>query len=403
MVKYLYQARNQQGELFKGVVETSSEDLAVEALFDKGLTVVSLKKSGSGPALSLSLSLFKAKVNRKDVVVFAREMSVMVSANLPIVPALRIISQQVEKPVFKEIISEVAEEVEGGSKLSQALEKHDQVFSNFFVSMIKSGETSGKLDEVLQYLADQEEKDYDLVSKIKGAMIYPTVIVSGMIVMGVAMMIFVIPKLTEMLISAGATLPFTTRALIFMSNTLRSSWWLIVLILVGLFFVGRFLLKQEKWKVIWDATKTKLPIFGVLFQKIYVVRFSRSLATLVMGGLPLTAALKIVSEIVGNKAYQKIIDQTIKEVEDGNSIAFVFNQSKLFPKLVSQMLAVGEKTGRIDEILKKVADFYQREIENMVANLTSLIEPIIMVIIGVAVGLMVSAIMLPMYQLANQF
>jgi type II secretory pathway component PulF len=234
-------------------------------------------------------------------------------------------------------------------------------------------------------------------------MIYPTVIVTGMIVMGVAMMIFVIPRLTEMLISAGAALPFTTRALIFTSNAFRNYWWLIILLLAVVLVGGRFLLKQDRWKLIWDATKTKLPIFGVLFQKIYIVRFSRSLATLVMGGLPLTAALKIVSEIVGNKAYQKIIDQTIKEVEDGNSIAFVFSQSKLFPKLVSQMLAVGEKTGRIDEILKKVADFYQREIENMVANLTSLIEPIIMIIIGVAVGLMVSAIMLPMYQLANQF
>ncbi|MCX6784428.1 MAG: type II secretion system F family protein [Candidatus Komeilibacteria bacterium] len=399
MTQYLYQARNERQELFQGVVEAASEDLAVEALFDKGLTVVSLKKEVEG----LKLSFLKKKVTRKDVVVFARQMSVMISANLPIVPALRIISQQLEKPVFKEIITEVADEVEGGSKLSQALSKHTQAFSNFFISMIKSGETSGKLDEVLQYLANQEEKDYDLVSKIKGAMIYPTVIISGMVILGTAMMIFVIPKLTEMLLSAGVKLPFTTRLLIFTSNMFRDYWWLIIIVVGIIIFVVRTSIKKGVGAIAWDAAKMKLPIFGILFQKIYIVRFSRSLATLVMGGLPLTAALKIVSEIVGNRAYRDLIDQTVKEVEDGNSIAVIFSGSKLFPKLVSQMLAVGEKTGRIDEILGKIADFYQREIENMVANMTSLIEPVIMIVIGVAVGVMVSAIMLPMYQLANQF
>ena len=399
MTQYHYQARNERGEQFQGVVEAPSEELAASVLADKGLLVIGLNK----PEFSFNISLFKEKINKRDVVVFARQMAVMISANLPIVPALRIISQQVEKKSFKEIIANIADEVDGGAKLSQALEKQNRIFSNFFISMIKSGETSGKLDEVLQYLADQEEKDYDLIAKIKGAMIYPSVIVSGMLVLGVAMMIFVIPKLTEMLLAAGADLPLTTRLLIFISNAFRQFWWLIAIVLAAGILTVRAFIRRGVGAIVWDATKVKLPIFGKLFQKIYIVRFSRSLATLIVGGLPLTAALKIVSEIVGNKAYREVIDKTVKEVEDGNSIAVMFSQSKLFPKLVSQMLAVGEKTGRIDEILKKIADFYQREIENMVANLTSLIEPLIMIVIGLAVGVMVSAIILPMYQLANQF
>jgi len=404
-MQFNYKARKISGEIFQGAVEAPSEEVAVDVLMDRGLSVITLEADQSD-VISVKKEIklpFGNKVKRKDVVIFARQLSVMTSANVPIVQALKIITQQTEKPGLQKIVADVADEVESGIKLSLAMGKYPKVFSDFFVSMIKSGETSGKLDEVLEYLADQEEKDYDLVSKIKGAMIYPVFIVSGLVVVGVAMMIFVIPQLTSMLTASGSALPFTTKILIGTSDLMRNYWWALLIGLIGVFGGLKYFISLPFGKQLIDKIKIRLPVFGALFQKIYLVRFTQSLSTLVVGGVPLTDALKIVAEVVGNESYKRLIDETIKEVEDGNSVAVVFLQSDIVPKMVSNMLAVGEKTGRLDNILNKVSGFYTREIENMVANMTHLIEPFIMVLIGVAVGGMVASIILPMYNLANQF
>ncbi|MBU1131371.1 type II secretion system F family protein [Patescibacteria group bacterium] len=405
MPQFNYKAKNYQGEIFKGVVDAPNDEMAADVLLDKGLAVITLQ--GRGRLVLGKKGGFKLpwldKVTKKDIVIFSRQLAVMISANLPVVQALKIIVKQTEKPILKKIVSDIADEVESGAKFSAALAKHNKAFSNFFISMIKSGETSGKLDEVLEYLADQEEKDYDLISRIKGAMIYPAFIISGLILVGTVMMIFVIPQLTGMLTASGATLPLSTRILIGVSNALKNYWWIFLLIIIGGAAGFKQLIKMPRGRRAFDILKLKFPLFGRLFKMIYLTRFTQSLSTLVRGGVPLTAGLKIVSEVVGNQLYQDLIDRTIKEVEDGNSVAVVFLESDIVPRLVSQMMAVGEKTGRLDDILDKVAAFYSREITNMVANLTSLIEPFIMVLIGVAVGGMVAAIILPMYNLANQF
>jgi len=283
------------------------------------------------------------------------------------------------------------------------MSKYPDIFNHFFVSMVKSGETSGKIDEVMNYLADEMEKDYDLVSRIKGAMIYPAFIIFGLIVVGALMMIFVVPKLTEMLLQSGAQLPLTTRMLIAVSNFMVNYWWVLVLvILLAPFFLKTFS-RTKSGKRNLDLAKIYFPIFGKLFQRIYIVRFCRSLGTLMTGGVPLTVGLRVSKEVVGNVAFEELIDQTIAEVEDGNPIASVFSRSKFVPMIVSQMLNIGERTGRLDSILEKVASFYQREINNTVQNLASLIEPVVMLVIGLGVGVMVSAIIMPMYQLANTF
>jgi len=406
MPQFKYKARNNQGEVFQGVVEAPSEEIASDALLDKGFIVISLEHkggSGGGKKGGFKIPFIGGGVKRKDIVIFSRQLSVMISANLPVVQALRIIIKQTEKPTLKDIVTDIADEIESGIKFSVAMAKHPKAFSNFFISMVRSGETSGKLDEVLEYLANQEEKDYDLVSKIKGAMIYPAFIISGLALVGTAMMIFVIPQLTGMLIASGAELPLTTKILIGTSNAMRNHWWAFIIGVIAVIVGFKQFLKIPQGKRLFDTLKLKFPVFGKLFQMIYLTRFTQSLSTLVRGGVPLTAGLKIVSEVVGNDLYQELIDKTIKEVEDGNSVAVVFLEADLVPKLVSQMMAVGEKTGRLDDILDKIAGFYSREISNMVANMTSLIEPFIMVIIGVAVGGMVASIILPMYNLANQF
>ncbi|MFA6252940.1 MAG: type II secretion system F family protein [Patescibacteria group bacterium] len=399
MATYKYRARSMDGESLSGIVEAPGENEAAELLGERGLIVLSLvagkKKNFKGININLG------GVNQKDLVIFSRQLAVMISATIPIVQALRILSQQTSNPVFTDKIIEIANDVDGGMKLSDAMSKHSKIFSNFFVAMIKSGETSGRLEEVLEYLADQMEKDYDLVARIKGAMIYPVVILVGLVGVSVLMMVYILPKLTPMLKESGAELPAITNWLIAISDFMVSSWYYILFILLILAFIFVYWTKSQSGKNMWDSIKIKIPIFGGLFKKIYLVRFTRSLHTLIKGGVPISMALRITAEVVDNKAYADLIMKTVAEVEAGNSISTLFAKSPLVPKMLSQMMIVGEKTGRIDTILERLSDFYSREINTMVANMTTLIEPLILILMGVGVGGIVAAIMLPMYKVAQ--
>lgn len=399
MPYFRYKARDENGENTEGMIQAASPSVAADILNDKGFTILSLVVEKMG-LFERSLG-FLNRVKIQDLVIFSRQLSVTVSATIPLVQGLRIIVGQTESPVLKMITSEIADDVEGGAKLSSSLARHPEVFSDFFINIIKSGETSGKLDEVLNYLADQQEKDYDLLSKIKGAMIYPVFIISGLVIVGALMMIFVIPQLTSILTETGVELPWSTKALIFVSGFLTQWWWFLAMVLAVLVVGVKIITRAGKGKYYFDAFKFKLPVFGQLFQRIVIIRFTRSLHTLTTGGVSLTKSLEIVSDVVGNEVYRELIRQTTAEVEDGNPIATVFLKSKSVPVMVSQMLNLGEKTGRLDDILDKLANFYTRELNNMVNNLVTLLEPLVMLVMGVAVGILVSAIILPLYSLAS--
>ncbi len=396
---FQYRARNKKGEVFSGLVESSNLEEASDLLDDRGLTIIFLKEH---EVTKLGqLKVFK-KIKAKDLIIFFRQLAVMISSSFPIVQALRTTSKQLESLDLKIIISEVADEVEGGNRFSASLAKYPNVFTNFFVSMIKIGESSGKLDEILNYLADQQEKDYDLMSRIKGAMAYPIVILSVAVCLGIFMMVFIIPKLTEVLAETGTALPLPTRMLMGISDFfIHYGIFLLVVIILLVVFLKFSYLKNPKGRRRWDYLKMKIPIFGRFFQKIYVIRFTRSLNTLVVGGIPLTTGLAIVGEVIGNSIYQDLIKKTIKEVEDGNPISTVFMQSDIVPAMLSQMLDVGEQTGRLDEILGKLSNFYSRELDVLVNSLMTIIEPVILVGMGVGVGIMVAAFIMPMYNLAN--
>ncbi|MEK7188916.1 MAG: type II secretion system F family protein [Patescibacteria group bacterium] len=397
---YDYLGVNEECEEVSGVIDAANDDVALSTLVEGGLLVLSLRTRDEKKGFAREITLF-SRVKVKDLVVFSRQLAVMVSATLPVVQALRILVNQIESVPLKIVVSDVADAVDGGARLSDALNKHPKVFSNFYVSMVRSGETAGKLDEVLGYLADQQEKDYDLASKTRGAMIYPAFIMFGLVVVGFVMMIFVVPKLTEILAETGATLPLSTRMLIGLSSFFQSFWWVFLAALGGAVAGIRYYRKTEAGKKHLDFMILKTPIFGpLIFQKMYLVRFTRSLATLITGGVSLTEALQITGDIVGNEVYRDVIRQTIKEVEDGNSIATVFKESKVVPNMVTQMLSVGEETGRLDTVLNKLSDFYAREVDNAVGNLVTLIEPLVLMLMGVGVGVMVAAILLPMYNLA---
>jgi type IV pilus assembly protein PilC len=392
-----YKAKDAAGNNTEGVVEAPTESAALDVLAERHLVPFSLQVRVERGAFEISLKIFN-RVKTKDLVIFSRQLAVMSSATMPIVQSLRVLVKQTENEALKIIVSDVADEVEGGVKLSAALAKFPDVFSDFYVNMVRSGETSGKLDETLNYLADEEEKNYDLMSKIRGAMMYPAFIVGGMMIVGVVMMVFVVPKLTAILKESGAALPLSTRILIGTSDFLQNQWWILLILAVVAVIGGRLFIKSTVGRMIWHRLQINLPIFGPLFQKIYLTRFTRSLATLLVGGVPLTRSLEIVAGVVGNVVYEDLITRTIHEVEEGNSIATIFLQSSAVPVMVSQMLTVGEKTGRMEEILNRLTGFYTREVENMVTNLVTLIEPLIMVMLGLAVGVMVAAIILPIYQ-----
>lgn len=403
MAVFSYRASTKEGQRLAGIVEAPSSEAAAALLAEKELIVIDITETSQATAAeAVGHGLFKKRIKVRDVVIFTRQLSVLIAANLPLVQALRVLTNQIANLSLQSVVAEIASEVDGGMKLSRALARHPKQFSDFYINIIRSGETSGKLDEVLNYLADQLEKDYDLNQKIKGAMIYPVFIISGLLIVATLMMIFVVPQLTKILLEANMKLPMTTRGLIFISDTMRGYWWLIILIIIGLIGSWRWYTSTQEGRARWDYLKLRLPIFGPLLQRIYLVRFSRSLGTLLVGGVPLTNALEIVADVVGNTTYSLLLKQTVKAVEDGNPIASIMaKQPDVVPPMVTHMLTVGEQTGRIDAVLGRITDFYTREINNIVQNLSTLLEPIVMIILGVGVGVLVMAIMLPMYQLAN--
>lgn len=398
---FSYKAKDKQGKITEGRVDAPSESVAAEVLTEKGLDLLVLTRAAKVSWLQF-LEKFLNRISARDLVIFTRQLSVMISANVPLVQALRVMVRQTSNEKLRVVLADIANEVDGGARLSQALSHFPQVFDELFVNIVKSGETSGRLDEVLNYLADEEEKDYNLYKKIQGIMIYPLIIFGGLLIVGGLMIILAVPKLVAFFREADVELPLATRALIAFSDFLVNYWWLVILLIVVIALLLRVYLKTDKGGRQLDYLKLKLPAFGKLYQKIYLVRFARSLATLISGGVRITNSLKISAGVVKNKVYYDLIMRTAKEVEDGNSISVVFSQSKDVPLMVSQMLVIGEETGKVDQVLDRMASFYAREIDNMVDNLVSLIGPIVIIFMGILVLIIFAAVILPMYQLAGQ-
>jgi len=397
---YDYKAKDNTGTTHTGAIDAPNDLVAQDTLKERGLVVVALNERRKSTIFQSSLSFFN-RVPRKEVVLFARELAVMISATVPIVQALRILVKQTSNITFKIIISEIADEVDGGAKLSASLARYPQAFSDFFVQMVRSGETTGKLDETLTYLADQQEKDYDLENKIRGAMTYPAFIVGTMVIIGTGMMIFVIPKLTDSLIQSGAEVPTITKFLMASSDFLRNFWWLLFGLIGIAVFALRFYARTPDGHRRLDSLKFKIPIFGGIYQKVYLVRFARSFSTLIASGIPVTRSLEIVADVIGNVIYKELTLSTIQEVEAGNSVATVFVADRRVPPMLPQMMIVGEQTGKLDLILDKLSNFYAKELDNIINNFVSIIEPLILVTLGIAAAVLVSGILLPMYNLTS--
>lgn len=399
-MKFAYEARTPAGEIQSGTVEAPSHEAALKILERYNLVIVGLEEEKGGLALKKEIKLF-ARIKRQEIVAFSRQLAVLFEAQVPLLDALKTLAAQTPNPKFEATISDIAAEVDAGTPLSQAFAKYPKLFSNFYVSVVRAGEASGRLNEVLNYLADHEERAYDLTRKVRGALIYPAFIVASLVLVGAIMLIFVVPQITSIFEESEAELPFLTVTVIALSDFAKAFWWLIVVLLGGAGFgLARFF-KTPDGALLKDTLLLQIPILKNLFQKVYLTRLAENLSTLIKGGIPIIQALTITGEVVGNLVYRRTIEEAAEEVRKGGSISGVLKNNKYIPSLVTQMVMVGENTGRLDSILGTVASFYQKDVDNMVSNLTALIQPILILILGGAAGLLVAAILLPIYNLSS--
>ncbi len=402
MPVYKYKAQdNNRNRIVRDNVVAFNEAEATAKLAKKDWTVLKIRNISDIWEGKLLLAINKIKA--KDLVVFFRQFSVMIESNVTIVESLKTLVDQSKNISLQKLISDLAYDVDSGSLLSDAMAKRSDVFSEFYINIVRSGETSGKLEEVLNYLADEVEKNYDMIAKIKNAMIYPIFIITALVGVGIFMMVFVLPELITVIEESGGELPLSTKIVIATSNFLQSYLWLVIIIVVGLVFGFKALAKTKTGGTILDKIRIRLPVFGNLLRLIYIVRFTRSFGTLLKGGVDIGKSLEISARVVKNRVYKKLINDTLKAVNDGSSVVAVFEKSPEIPVMVTQMMSIGEKAGKLDDVLDKITEFYNKEINNILNNLTTILEPLIMVILAVGVGIMVAAIILPMYNLASSF
>lgn len=399
-MKFNYLSRTKEGQVQTGTIEAVNQAAAIQILQGRNLVLTEIEPVERTALFSKGLKIFE-RVKKKDTVIFSRQLSTLVGAEVPLVQSLRALGRQIKNVFFKDSILEIARDVDGGMLFSQALSKHPKIFSPFYVNLIKSGEVSGRLEESLNYLADHLEREYYLISKVRGAMIYPAFILGAFFLVGILMMVMVVPQLIAILKETGQALPLPTRIIIWLSGALRSYGWVFGLIFIGLGIGFWQYIKRPAGRKIWDMIKLKLPIFGRIFQETYLARFTENLSTLIKGGLPIIQALNVSGEVVGNIVFQRIIFEARDEVRGGHTISSVLEKHKEFPAMVIQMMKTGEKTGKLDSILENLAVFYSKEVDNIVSNLSQLIEPMLIIGLGIMVGILVAAILMPIYNIAG--
>ena len=400
MPVYLWKGKNRKGNVQKGEMEAANEDAVRTNLARLKITPTKIKKKPKD--LFENVAFLQPKVTEKDVILFARQFSTMIDAGLPIVQCLDILQAQQENKTFKKMLGEVKESVESGATLAEALKKYPKQFDELFVNMITAGETGGILDTILRRLANYMEKAAKLKSQVKGAMTYPIVTLLIAIIVLAIILVFVIPVFQEMFADFGGELPLPTQIVIGISDVVKSKI-IYILAAVAIFaFAFRRVYKTDKGREFTDKTMLKLPIIGILIRKVAVAKFTRTMGTMLASGVAILEALDIVAKTSGNKSVENAIYDVRTGIAEGRTMADPLAESGVFPSMVCQMIAVGESTGALDAMLEKIADFYDEEVDQAVSNLTALIEPFMLVFLGVTIGGLVVAMYLPIFKLAGQ-
>lgn len=402
-MKFYFKAKNSDGELREGKIEAFSQDDAVTILQDKGLIPISLDKVEENSLASVFRKLEKGweGIKPQELVVFFRQLATLVEAKVSIVASLKAIEEQTENKFLGTVLLEVIEEVEDGLPLSEGMGKHPDVFSPIMINMIKAGEVSGNLQRSITFIADNTEKNYQLTSKIKGALLYPGFVLGAATVIGFLVFTVILPKLTSIFTEMNVTIPWYTRIIIDTGNFMQSYWWAVLTVLVAIIVGIVYYTKTDDGKEEMDHYRIKLPILGKMFRFVYVARFAENLSVLLSGGIPIVEALNITGSIIGNSVYQKIINLAAEEVKKGGSMGSVFAKYEQFPSIVPKMIKIGEESGKTSDVLKSIAYFYDQEVDRFTKNMMSLIEPILIVALGIGVAILVFAILMPIYEITN--
>jgi len=399
MATFAYKVRTSQGSVITGTLDAPELRQAVSRLKANRFTILEInEKRPGGNFLS---SFFKPKVKAKEIVIFSRQLSTMINAGVPIVQGIGIISEQIQAPVFKEIVIHIREDIESGATIADSMGKYPSVFSQLYVNMVRAGELGGVLSEILERLSTYLESAEKLKGKVKGAMVYPAVVLFFALGITVFLLIFVIPTFQTVFASFGADLPLPTKIMIGLSNFMRKYVLLVLGVPIAAVAGLKRFAKTELGRAKFDTLALKLPVFGTLTQKVSVAKFTRTLGTLVRSGVPILSAMETVAKTSGNWVVESAIMNARESIREGEKITDPLSKCPVFPPMVIQMIKVGEETGKLDEMLIKIADFYDEEVDVAVTAMASMIEPVIIVFMGLLVGSIVIAMFLPLFQLAD--
>jgi len=405
MPKFEYVVKDTEGKNINGVQEATDVNTLVSAFRDKGFLIIRVSEAKAGPSLfsfgDEKIAGKRGKIKIDDLVIFSRQLATMVEAGVPLIQSLSILGEQSENVNLKKIVADVHDSVEGGKSLSESLEKHKKVFSALFVNMIKAGESSGSLDEILDRLATYIEKSSALQKKVKSAMVYPAVVSIMAMIITMVMLTFVIPKFAGIFESLNAPLPVPTLVLIQISNFLQSYILFVIAGMVGVFFLFNFLINTKAGRLWFDSSVLRAPIFGPILLKVAVSKFSRTLATLIRSGVPILTSLDIVSKTAGNRLIEVSVNEVKNSIREGETISGPLAKKKVFPPMVIRMIGVGEETGELEKMLSKVADFYDTQVDAAVDGLTSMIEPLVIAFLAIVIGGIVIAMFLPILTLTS--
>jgi len=398
MPHFKYTVKDTTGKTITSSADSKNRDSLIDLLRKQQLTIISLEEDKDAEVKTAQLA---KKVKLDDLVIFSRQLSTMVEAGIPLVNVLDVLSQQIEKKGFAAVIKKIRDDVETGSSFSQALTKHPYIFSSLYINLVKAGESSGMLDEILNRVATYLEKTSALQRKVKTAMVYPIAVISISITITIFLLVKVVPTFQGIFDMLGGSLPLPTQILILVSNILRK-WFLFGFIGVVILIIAlkRYAM-TDKGKLFFDRLILKLPVFGDIVRKVSVAKFSRTLSTLVKSGVPILSSLDIVAKTAGNKVVEMAVNDSKKAVREGKNLADPLSKSPVFPPMVVRMIAVGEQAGELEKMLSKIADFYDEQVDSAVASLTSIIEPMIILFLGVVVGGIVLSIFMPIFKITE--
>ena len=396
MAKFSYRARTVDGKLVKGTLRASSQERATALLRSHNLNPIEIKQ---GEETSILNRTIFGTVGAKDLILFFRQSSSMITAGVPILQALEALAKQVTKAHFRRLIEDMVYDVESGESLSIAMSKHSQVFSPFMLGVVRTGEASGRLSSSMAAVADHLEQDYNFMRRVRAALIYPVFLLSVVVILSMVMFTFVLPQLVALFTDAGVQLPWPTRVLIGLTNFLSRYWVLLTAVAVVLGFLLRSYLRTPEGKYAVSSGVLHLPVIRRLFQKIYLARLTSILHTLFTSDVPALESFELAREAVGNRVFQRIMEDTMKAIKDGSSISYVWQHEAFIPPMLTTMVAVGEKSGEVGTAFSQASSFFKRDVDSILDSVAVLLEPIMILILGVGVGIVVGAILLPIYNL----